>query len=96
MNKDRRNRLSGVIDTIADAISELEEIRDEEQDALDSLPESLQYSSKGEMMQEYIDDMESVMSDMENVQESIQEIIDICQPERVVCYFCRNLHYSSS
>lgn len=76
MNKDRRNRLSGVIDTIADAISELEEIRDEEQDALDSLPESLQYSSKGEMMQEYIDDMESVMSDMENVQESIQEIID--------------------
>ena len=51
MNKDRRNRLSGVIDTIADAISELEEIRDEEQDALDSLPESLQYSSKGEMMQ---------------------------------------------
>lgn len=76
MNKDRRNRLSGVIDTIADAISELEEIRDEEQDALDSLPESLQYSSKGEMMQEYIDDMESVMSDMGNVQESIQEIID--------------------
>lgn len=76
MNKDRRNRLSGVIDTITDAISELEEIRDEEQDALDSLPESLQYSSKGEMMQECIDDMESVMSDMENVQESIQEIID--------------------
>lgn len=76
MNKDRRNRLSGVIDSITDAISELEEIRDEEQDALDSLPESLQCSSKGEMMQEYIDDMESVMSDMENVQESIQKIID--------------------
>lgn len=76
MNKDRRNRLSGVIDTISDAMADLEEIKDEEQDALDALPESLQYSSKGETMQEYIDEMESVLDDMGNLQDSIQEIID--------------------
>lgn len=76
MNKERRSKLGSVIDTISDAISELEEIRDEEQDALDALPESLQYSTKGETMQEYIDDIESVLDDITNVQDAIQDIID--------------------
>jgi hypothetical protein len=40
------------------------------------LPDSLQESEKGEMMQEYADDLEAAYDDLDNVICSIQDIID--------------------
>lgn len=38
MNNERRKRIAAVIDKLDEAKSELEEIRDEEQEAFDNMP----------------------------------------------------------
>ena len=55
MNKQRRQELGDVLDYLDDAIDRLEEIRDDEQDAFDSLSERLQNSKTGDSMLAAID-----------------------------------------
>ena len=45
MNKDRRKQLEDVRDSLDEIISSLNDIKDEEQDAYDNMPESLQLST---------------------------------------------------
>lgn len=54
MNADRRKR-------IAKAQAILETVRDEEQEALDNLPESLQGGERGEAMQNALDALEEIL-----------------------------------
>lgn len=76
MNAKRRNAIDSVINELiekfeeikAEAIDQLSEIRDEEQEAYDNLPESLQESERGENMQNCIDALEYFMSDLENME----------------------------
>lgn len=76
MNAKRRNAIESVINELierfeeikAEAIDQLSEIRDEEQEAYDNLPESLQDSERGENMQDCIDALEEFMSDLENME----------------------------
>ena len=76
MNAKRRNAIESVVNELiekfeeikAEAIDQLSEIRDEEQEAYDNLPESLQESEKGENMQNCIDALEYFMSDLENME----------------------------
>lgn len=76
MNAKRRNAIESVINELierfeeikAEAIGQLSEIRDEEQEAYDNLPETLQYSERGENMQDCIDALEYFMSDLENLE----------------------------
>ena len=76
MNTKRRNTIDSVINELiekfeeikAEAIDQLSEIRDEEQEAYDNLPESLQESERGENMQNCIDALEYFMSDLENME----------------------------
>lgn len=76
MNKVRRQDLAEIFDTLDEAISQLGDVRDEEQEALDNLPESFQESPRGEAMQEAIDAMDAVESAIEDVKAMIQDIID--------------------
>lgn len=76
MNAKRRNAIDSVINELiekfeeikAEAIDQLSEIRDEEQEAYDNLPEALQDSERGENMQDCIDALEYFMSDLENME----------------------------
>lgn len=65
---------------IEDLISALEEIRDDQQDRLDNMPEQLQESSSGEILQERIDMLESAIDDLSNIDiDSIKDdAIDNC------------------
>lgn len=72
MNKIRRKTLRAIItkleelENLKTEIEEmLEQVMDEEQEALDNMPESLQESERGQQMQEYIDTMDSVLSDLD-------------------------------
>lgn len=56
------------IETVRSVIDELESLRDETQESLDNMPEGLQYSHTGEMLQERIDGCET----------AIDELTDIC------------------
>lgn len=46
MNKSRRARIAALADRVAELLSEVETIRDEEQEAFDNLPESLQNAER--------------------------------------------------
>ena len=55
MNKIRRKRIENTIEKLERIMAEFEHIRDDEQNCFDNLPESLQYSERGETMEEAID-----------------------------------------
>lgn len=75
MNKQRREDLNDVIQLIDDAIDRLIEIREEEQDAFDNLPESFQDSDRGGKMLDAMDAMDAIESDLEDVKSSIDDLI---------------------
>ena len=85
MNAKRRNATNSIINDLidkfeeikAEAIDQLSEIRDEEQEAYDNLPEALQDSERGENMQDCIDALESFMSDLEYMEiEGTDDLIE--------------------
>lgn len=76
MNKQRRKRLEDVVSRLEECMSDLEFIKEEEQEAYDNLPESIQYSERGEAMQGNVDDIDYVISDLDQVIDSINNIIN--------------------
>lgn len=60
MNMDRRNRLQKVIDDLAAII-------DEEQEAFDNIPESIQGSERGLTAEQNLDDMNDAKGTLENI-----------------------------
>ena len=55
MNKDRRKQLEDVKDSLDEIIASLNDIKDDEQDAYDNMPESLQSSDNGSRMTDAIE-----------------------------------------
>ena len=86
MNRDRRKALKVILGQMEELTSKIEEVKealqeviDEEEEALGNLPESIQDSERGETMQGYIDAMEEVVEaldelDMDDLHEKIEEI----------------------
>lgn len=73
MNKNRREELLDVVQSLDEAFDRLEEIRDDEQDAFDSMPEGLQYSSRGDAMQEAIDTLNGFNDEIDKIRTKISE-----------------------
>lgn len=81
MNKTRRKELARIVAKLEqlDALrleiqEELGAVMDEDQEALDNMPEGLQESERGQQMQEHIDSMEYAMDDLENF--DVESIMD--------------------
>ena len=74
MNKVRRKELARVVDLLDQARDLLEIIRDEEQEAFDNLPESIQCSERRETMEDYISTMEEMLDYLDTGE--LQEIVD--------------------
>lgn len=66
MNKARRKELKEAVDLLYKALNIIESVKDEEETAYDNLPESIQYSERGETMQDYIDTMDEAYSEIED------------------------------
>lgn len=88
MNAQRRKALKAIIEQL-EALDELREtireqlsdIQDEEQAALDNMPESLQESERGQQMDDYIATMQDVTGELDLIDVSglidqLQEIVD--------------------
>ena len=60
MNQERRKKLSKICNL-------LEELRNEEQETFDNLPESLQLSEKGDNMERNIDAIEEARGELEEL-----------------------------
>lgn len=76
MNKQRRKYLAEAVEKLNEAMSIVDGVRNDEQDAFDNMPESLQYSERGEQMEEYIDNLDEAYGNISDVADALQEIID--------------------
>ena len=58
--------------SLDEAKNELQDIQNDEMDALDAMPDSLQESSPGKKMQEWVDFMEDVLTDIDHIVDKIE------------------------
>ncbi|NBJ36595.1 hypothetical protein GE191_23360 [Serratia fonticola] len=75
MNADRRKRLSDLFVKIEIIKGEVEDVRDEEQDAFDSMPEGLQQSERGQKSEMAISCIEEIIDGLEQACDQINEAI---------------------
>lgn len=73
MNKERREELLEVSELLDEAIDRIGEIRDDEEDALYSLPERLQESSRGFAMQDAMDTLDGFVDSIDEIRSEIEE-----------------------
>ena len=73
MNDSRRKRLSLASAKISETTALLEEVRDEEQDSLDSLPEAVMAGEKGEAMETTISILDDAINSLAEALSSIEE-----------------------
>lgn len=75
MNADRRKRIEAIRTKMEDAVTSaieeasaaIEEIKDEEQEAFDNLPESLQQGDKGQVMEAAISALDTAISSLGDI-----------------------------
>ena len=76
MNNTRRKAIQKIIDTLEDLREDLDALKDEEQEAFDNLPESLQESEQGEAMEHSAYVLEDARDSIDLVIDSLAESID--------------------
>lgn len=75
MNDERRKRLARISAQLEELQLELEEVKDEEQSALDNMPESLQGSSNGQAMENAVSELDCIGDDLTGAIDRITELI---------------------
>lgn len=75
MNKQRRASLKEAVELLERAKSIIECVAEEEREAFDNLPEGIQYSERGEQMEEYADTLDEFYESIGDGIESLEEII---------------------
>lgn len=69
MNNTRRKAIQKIYDRLEELMQDIEALQEEEQEAYDNLPESLQDGERGHAMQEAADNLEYAAN-------SVQEALD--------------------
>lgn len=77
MNQQRRKKASIGLVLARKAHEILTEVQEEEQDAFDNLPFSLQEGEKGEAMQAMADDLETYVGDIGQALEDLENMDDL-------------------
>ena len=76
MNKARRKAIEEIVDQLGELKEQVELLSEEEQEAYDNLPESIQYSERGEAIGENATDLEDAASSIDDVMSTLQGIIE--------------------
>lgn len=69
MNKNRRKQIDDILEQLNPLLLGIESVKDEEQEAYDNLPESMQNGDKGEKMSDAVNNLEYAF-------DSLTEVID--------------------
>ena len=69
MNKTRRRKIQLIINALQDNLNHLEDLKQEEEESFNNLPESLQESERGEAM-------ENAISNLDDAVTYLGEVID--------------------
>lgn len=73
MNKKQRNELERIASLLEELKSNLETIRDEEDEKLDNIPDNLNGSDRYEDMMEVRDNLEEVIDDLDNTIDNLRD-----------------------
>lgn len=76
MNKERRKRIEDIVSQLRDLKDEIEEVKDEERDAFENLPFSIQESERGQQIEEYANDLESAYEEIDSTISYLEEILE--------------------
>lgn len=76
MNKERRQKIDEIVKKLEDIVAELDELMKEELDAFYRLPESIQYSERGELMGAAVDELEDISGKVMILSERLEDIIN--------------------
>ena len=76
MNKARRLRIAKIFSKLTELESYLEELEEEEQDALDNLPESIAATERGDQMQEFVEVLRAAASQIEEARSDLSEMLN--------------------
>ena len=77
MNKWLRNDLMKISEQVEELSSDIERIRDGEEEKLDNIPESLQDRNKAEAFQEVIDFLDDALTSMTEACEAITNAVGV-------------------
>lgn len=75
MNTTRLETLNRCLELLQEAYDDLEMVKDEEEEAYDNMPEGLQESERGDMMQEAIDALDDALWPIETAHDDLEEVI---------------------
>lgn len=74
MNKERREELYGVIESLDEAIDQLADIQSEEEESYDNLPDGLQCGKTGEAIQNAIDRLSGFSDEISQIKDKIEKM----------------------
>ncbi len=74
MNAKRRDLLDKARELIGEAVSIIEEVKEQEEEAYENLPKRIQNSERGEKMGENVYNLSDILSDLENSCELMMEM----------------------
>ena len=74
MNKARKKQLESALSVLKGVLEVVSELCDQEEEAFDNLPESIQESDRGDEMQGYIDSLSTACDSLEDAIDSLEEI----------------------
>ena len=76
MNNTRRKQIQAIIDKLENLKSDIECLKDEEQEAFDNLPESLQGSERGIAMEDATYNLDEAYASIDSAVDSLTESIE--------------------
>ena len=75
MNKARRQALTSTYELISQIRTIVELVHDEEEEAYENMPESIQYSDRGEQMSANVYELDNLLYEIDAIEESIDNIV---------------------
>lgn len=74
MNRQRRKRLGEALDKVSEVMEILEEVKSEETDSYENLPDNFRDGDRGEEMQGYIEMLEEAYNYLDDANSVIEQI----------------------
>lgn len=72
MNAERRKKLTEVLSNLSIARAELENLRDEEEEVFDAMPESIQSGERGQKAEAAVDALQEAVESLESAESNIE------------------------
>ncbi len=73
MNKERRAEIESAIQNVDNAIAEIANAKDGEQDYFDNMPEGIQMSEKGSRAEEVIDLLSNAEDELNGIMDTLED-----------------------